>query len=227
MGIYFFEADKDQFYTINNALFTPGSAYSISVFIKPTSYTGYPAIISCADSSVSDERMVFFIDQANEKLGYLENAGATTEIVYTTTTVSLNVWQHACFVRESNGDKSIWLDGASKGIDSGSAGSTGWDRTRIARSARLAAGLQYAGTLAHLAVWNKALTDDDVALLSSRINPLNTLRDNLIFYSKMDGNGPVNVRIRDIIGNNKFETVASVSPIRTESPIIQCLPILY
>lgn len=110
--------------------------------------------------------------------------GGSQSNVNTTAGATLSTWYHACCVASGSTNRAVYLNGANKA--SVSAGT----RT-ISAATRLAIGSQYqAGTygadtngkVAHVAIWDVALSDGEVAALAAGANPLTIQPDHLIAY---------------------------------------------
>lgn len=81
----------------------------------------------------------------------------------TSTTAATNTWSHACGVWASATDRRAFLNGGNRGQgDVGSYAPSGLTTTRIGR---IAATEGFTGLIAEAAIWNVALTDDEVAAL--------------------------------------------------------------
>jgi hypothetical protein len=82
----------------------------------------------------------------------------------------------------------------------------------------LSGGFIVAGRIAHLAVWDKALTDAEVLTLSNGFSPLGIQRNNLIAYWPLNGQGPE----PDIIGKKNL-TIVGAPTVVNEPPIPKTL----
>lgn len=70
------------------------------------------------------------------------------------------------------------------------------------------------GDVAHVALWNVALTDDEVASLAAGVSPLRMRRDALIAYWPVGGQSPE----PDVVGG--FDLVVTNGPVQSEEPPI-------
>lgn len=96
---------------------------------------------------------------------------------------SINTWQHACGVFAANNDRRVYLNGGNKGTNSESATPTGISNTIL--GARPYTPLVFdslLGSLAEAAIWDVALTDDDVLILSKGYSPLLVKPESLLLY---------------------------------------------
>lgn len=89
-------------------------------------------------------------------------------------------WHHVAGVWTSSTDRRVFLDGTGDTIGTGNRTPTGIDEFRV--GARSDSTQEFTGLLAHVAVWNIALSDAEVAGLAAGDNPLAVQAANLIMY---------------------------------------------
>lgn len=94
----------------------------------------------------------------------LASAGATN--IDTTTGYSVNTWTHLCAVEASATDHRVFINGGSKGTSAVSRVPDSVDRVSVGRHAGSTPSGFLAGDVAEFAVWNIALSDNDVARLA-------------------------------------------------------------
>lgn len=90
----------------------------------------------------------------------------------------LDSWHHACGVFTAATARAAFIDGGGKGTNSTDITPTGLGATRIAR--RVADYMS--GRIAEAAIWNVALTDEEVAILGAGYSPLFVRPQNLVAY---------------------------------------------
>lgn len=100
---------------------------------------------------------------------------------------SANVWHHVCVVEASASDRRVYIDGGGKGTDTASATPTGI--TKLTVGGRFNAGYM-SGNIGHAALWNAALTDQEIASLANRVSPLRLRRGSLVGYWPINGQSP-------------------------------------
>jgi len=94
---------------------------------------------------------------------------------------------HACGVWAATNDRRVYLDGGNKATDAGNQSPT-VDVTSIGRLVVNGSGYYYAdGWIAEAALWNVALTDDDVASLAKGFSPLLICCGSLVAYWPLGG----------------------------------------
>lgn len=114
---------------------------------------------------------------------YLQAAGTDAQKIYaaagdnpnfetaaTTAGYNANTWHHACAVFASSTSRSAYLDGGSKGTNVNFCNPTGLDTTHIGTTWG-AGGNHFSGRIAEAAIWNVALTDDEVLALAGGVSP--------------------------------------------------------
>jgi hypothetical protein len=136
--------------------------------------------------------------------------GTTFINATTTTTHTLNTWNHACGVFANNSSRTIYLNGGNNVTNSTLANVTGLNNITI--GSRFASGIFSAascldGIIAEVGIWNAALTQPEIASLAKGITCDKIRPQNLVFYAPL---------IRDLqdtkgglgITNNNGATVA-------------------
>lgn len=123
-------------------------------------------------------------DLAGDYLQLNASDGTTAEIS-TTTSVVANVWQHACVSIASATSRSIYLNGGGKATGTTAVAPS---VTALWLGASNSAGLPtqfLGGNLAEVAVWNVALTDDEILTLSKGLAAACVRAQNLVFYAPL------------------------------------------
>lgn len=114
-----------------------------------------------------------------------------------------DTWQHACGVWAASDDRSVYLDGGNKGTDATDATVSSLDALGIGVRRRLASSAFMSGLIAEAAIWNIALTDEEVAILAAGYSPLFVRPQNLVFYA------PLIREILDVVGGVTLTNVSS------------------
>lgn len=115
-------------------------------------------------------------------------AGGASVQATTSTTVTLNAWNHVAGVYASTSSKAAYLNGGGKGTTSSIAIPSGVNRTRIGLAGWAAPSSPSNGPIADVAVWNIALSDADVASLAAGVSPLLVHPEALVAYWPLVGN---------------------------------------
>jgi hypothetical protein len=123
------------------------------------------------------------------KVSWISRSGATERRVRTPTRITANKWSHVCGI-ETGSNRQIFLD-MSEGSNSGPISVTGLNRASIGR--RYLNGLTldlFRGGIAHVAVWNVALSVSEVSSLANGVSPLALHVDNLVAHWPLNGQSP-------------------------------------
>lgn len=122
-------------------------------------------------------------------LRYQVQAGGTTAAFNATVTISPNTWHHGCAIFAATNDHRIFLDGANKNTSATTVSPSSFTKTLIGAEARSGAISHYFdGSIAEAAVWNVALSDDEVASLAKGFSPTLVRPDALVGYWPLFGN---------------------------------------
>lgn len=155
------------------------------------------ALMSFADSSVPDQR--FFLWLQGNIAGDLIRFTANASSASTTTGFTINTWHHACGVASDTTNRAVFIDGGSKGTVSSAQTVTGLDITSIGMLRDSTPSSEFDGRIAETAIWNIALSDDEVAILGAGYSPLFVHPQNLVFYAPL---------IRDLIDRIENVTIS-------------------
>lgn len=141
---------------------------------------------------------------------------AANVVVTATATIGDLNWHHICVIEASSTSRAAYLDGANKGTNTDSSAPTGIDNAWIGN--RSGADTAVNGQLAHVSIWNAALSDDEVAMLGTyRLSPLRVRPQSLAFYLPYLGRSTSDI---DIIGAKSVSYSGSSASIE-EPPMMQ------
>lgn len=173
-------------------------ALSENLIITPAISTSPPFTMACWFNSNDDNAAQYLMssgDVANEvnyyflsaegAVGgniYVGIADGTASYAITTAGYSVNTWHHACGVFAADDDRAAFLDGGNKGTNSDSKTPTNLDNLSIGALYKQTPYGFMSGLIAEAAMWNIALTDDEVLILSKGYSPLFVHPQNLIAY---------------------------------------------
>jgi hypothetical protein len=90
------------------------------------------------------------------------------DLAITSTTFTNGQWHHAAGVFVANNERQAYLNGGGKGTSVVSAAPVGVNHTDLAHGAYSL----FAGDIAEAAIWNVALTDEEIAVLAKGFSPL-------------------------------------------------------
>jgi len=176
--------------------------FTVAGWYKTDDLTVNKAIWSLALDSVDTEYFTLLLRSAAGG-GFVTTAIADTgqSVVYvnTTTTYTSNIWQHAAAVYTSNSSRDVYLNGSYKGTSAASL-YVGASRTSIGCLYRSSICNYFSGKLAGIAIWDIALSEDELVQLAGGIEPIGIQPEHILAYWPLiiDGN--------DESGNGKHLT---------------------
>ena len=163
--------------------------------------TGYPYTLACwfntDDDTISQGLMWVGDKDSGVEYGEIQAAGAVGDAVsaanrstsdgfdaaYSSTGFTAGAWHHACGVFTNSTSRAAFIDGGSKGTNaSENAPDAVYDRFGIGARLDATASNWLSGHIAEAAVWNMALSDDDVAQLGAGYSPLFVRPESLVAY---------------------------------------------
>jgi hypothetical protein len=156
-----------------------------SVFRDSAVFTAAPFTMACWFNvvDITSTHHLFFVGQsgsdnqrwalkasgaiANDPVQFFVKTASTTQIS-TTTGYSANTWHHACAVEGSGTDHRVYIDGGSKAssVDSRIPTAASIDRTAVGYRHNTSPLEPCNGRIADAVIWNVALTDAEVAIIS-------------------------------------------------------------
>lgn len=146
----------------------------------------WQGILWIGDKDVTNEFFVLTLDNVNKVRATAQTAGGASSAI-TTTTVSANTWHHVAAVYAAANDRRAYLDGGGKGTNAVNRVVAGADRTSIGRWADSTPDGYFSGRIAEAAIYNVALTDDEIAQLATGASPLLVRPDALVAYWPLSG----------------------------------------
>lgn len=172
------------------------------------------------NSTFTEDRQLRLVS-ALGSVGYLiaqSRQGSTQAYAQTAAAPSINTWNSACGVFSANNSRAVYLNGGSKGTNTSTVTVTTTDlkRTAVGLSRSLGNSAGMTGQVAHPAIWNAALTDEEVAMLAAGLSPLRVRPQSLVFYQPYLGRDSPEI---DIAGGRAL-TVTGAAASANEPPFI-------
>lgn len=169
-----------------------GPPFTVGLWIYPTQDTANQNLFTIADvASGSDYYALAYRgnDPPGDPVRLSRRAGGSTVSNDTTSGLSSNTWGHVCFVVADVDDVALFLDGGSKGTSATSVDpSTSHIRFADGTGYGLGGGAgEFDGRIALPAIWNCALTDFEVWLLSQGVPPWKIRPESLVGCWLPDG----------------------------------------
>ena len=170
-----------------DAASTPITAapFTMACWFNPLSATAGGVLMAIGNSAAAGRfQLAANGDIVNDPITFYAEQGAANGTASATGYI-LNTWQHAAGVCSGVASRSVFLNGAQKATNTTSVTPTSVNS--IMMGARWNAGSRVGflnGRLAEAAVWNVALTDDEVISLSKGFAPYLIRPSNLRFYNR-------------------------------------------
>ena len=199
---------------------TPVTAapFTASLWFRADSIGKSGTALFIGDKDVADEqyRLQIAGAVAGDPVRWRIRNSAGTLTIATTTGYSANIWHHACAVEASATDHRVFIDGGSKATSTTSKTVAGSDRLTVGRNGDSTPDGEYDGRVCELAIWNVALTDEEVKALAGGVSPLRIRPDNLVFYAPIFGVGSPEP---DYSGGGRHLTLNSVPTQQDHAPV--------
>ena len=180
--------------------FTPVNQLPLTMacWFNPDDVATKYALMGLGVNSGGNERISLIADgsAAGDPVGAeARNSSSTTATATTSTSFQTGIWQHAAGVFTSTTSRRAFLNGGGAASNSTSISfANAVDRLHV--GARLSVGVAsnlFKGKIAEAAMWNVALTDDEVAALAQGISP-NLIRPGSLWFYAPLVNGLQNLR---------------------------------
>jgi len=123
--------------------------------------------------------------------------GGTYGVAASTSGYSANTWHHGAAVFSSTTSRAAYIDGGSKGTNATSVGAASVDILTIG-SDEVRAGVNrnyLGGAIMEAAIWDVALTDQEIAILGRGYSPLFVRPQSILSYYPITGRGSPEIDI--------------------------------
>lgn len=178
-----------------------GAPMSVSAWgYTPASGADSDSLFCLGDSGVVADRSQFNlrISTSLKPVWQTTNpAGGYSEAIHGTS-VPTNTWYHVCGVELTTSSRQIYLNGVAGTADTSACVPTNVNRMIIGAQKNLAQGFSANGRLAHIALWNVALSVDEIGELAAGASPLLVRPQSLQCYWPLWGD--LDASERDLVG---------------------------
>lgn len=199
---------------VNAAVLTAVPVTMAAWFRNTGVFTNFPMLVALFTSGSTSHRMNLGLSSTGQ-VSAGSNSGTTASAVTSTTVGDAN-WHHGLAVFAAAASRAAYLDGGSKGTQTTSKTPSGINKTAIG-SWNSGTNEGLTGDIAHVAIWNVALSDDDALMLGTyKVSPLLIRPSNLVLYLPYIGRDSPEI---DIIGQRNF-TVSGATTAATEPPML-------
>lgn len=144
-------------------------------------------VIGLVNSGTANDRHLLLIGRggSNDQISAFTDEGGTSAEGLSSTTFSLNTWNHVAGVWTAGNSRAGFLNGGGKGTNSTNLNPTGINRTSIGRSGDSTPSAYMSGRVAEVGVWDVALADGEIAILALGYSPLLVRKGSLVFYAPL------------------------------------------
>lgn len=101
---------------------------------------------------------------------------------YSSVGLTQDTWHHICAVFAATNSRIAYLDGGNSGSNAGVSTDTGFDTVAIGARRDSSPGEYWSGRIAEAAIWNVALTVNEVGILALGYSPLFVRPQSLVSY---------------------------------------------
>lgn len=182
--------------------------FSLSAWVNPTSVVTSQTVIEIYDSAGELDKFLFYLGSSSQVTLQSRRGAAIAQS--TAGTLVANVWQHVGAVSSATNSRFSFLNGTKGTENTTTAVPTSLDSTSIGMDRDTTPGNAFNGMIAEVAIWNVAISDNEMVALSRGQSPLRIRRSSLVHYWPLWGNhSPEIPAIR-----GSFEMTASGGPSR-------------
>ena len=170
---------------------------TLACWYKPVAVDTFYILVSPAKVDTNFDNFVLYQSSDGTIVAQTTDASSASSAI-TSSAATAGVWTHTCAVFASSASRAAYINGGSKGTDTGDKTPSGINRTILA--ARYAGvgtkELFLNGDLAEAAIWNVALDDAEVATLAAGVSPLVVRPSGLVAYWPLIGTTSPEIDIR-------------------------------
>ena len=182
-----FTVAASQYLTLASNLGITAYPLTMACWFVPRNVTATTAtLMSLGTSGAATHRHTLHIFATDETIFYGANDGLTNS-VFSTAAATVGAWNHACAVGISATDRWVYLNGGNSAQTTTSRTPVGMNNIQVGALQGAAVSLFADGPIAHVAIWNVALSATDVAALGKGLNPTRMHPESLVGYWRMDG----------------------------------------
>ena len=159
--------------------------FTMACWFNPANVTAGGTLMSLGVANGVDRfQMVNRGDLAGDFIAISSLVGAAEGTATSTIGYTANTWHHAAAVCTSITGRSIFLNGGGKATNTTSSNPAGINNILQGARWSTSRGFFFNGRIAEAAIWNAALTDDEVISLSKGFAPSLIRPSNLRFYNR-------------------------------------------
>lgn len=172
----------------NTSAILSGPPITIACFFITTNDAAVLTLACLSNSTIAGNWILLTLrGDGGDKIEMNVNDGTTNAFPRTTTTFTTGTLHHACGIHAAANDTRVFIDGGSKNTSTTSTTPT-VDDTRIG-TLNNGGTIEnfFDGDIAEVGIWNVALTDPEVLVLSTGMSPLLVRPSSLVGYWPLIG----------------------------------------
>lgn len=166
----YFDRVTEQYLQLDSPVLT-GVPITMACWVYNTAFSDNEVIMNLVDKSSTKKGFMFYMRFGTGVLRAVTESDADSEYAEASQAPSVDTWHHVCAVYAAVDDRRCYLDGGNKGTESTSITPSGIDRTAIGQVGDSTPGRYLESRVAEAAIWNRALTDAEVLMLSKAYSP--------------------------------------------------------
>jgi hypothetical protein len=186
MAFNFIRANAMRFTTTATPVTT--TPLTLSAFGRSSNTTDNQSLLSICEAGTNQK--VFFVSMSGGVVGdpsAMLTIGTSTQYATSSSGYSANIWGSVVGLSENASNRTIYLNGGSAVTNTGNAGDPlGLAQVWIgAFNSSIGPGNLFSGDIAECAIWNIALTAEEVASLAKGFKPSRIRPQSLVFYAPL------------------------------------------
>lgn len=195
--------------------------FTVSIHFQASSIGSFPVLWALSNTGVTTDYVGIYIDNPSSKVGIsIGTVAASSSGPLSTTAVALNTDAVATAVFASPTDRRVFLNGAGKNTDTTSIQMpAGLNLHQVGALRKTSVASALLGRVAHLGIWNEALSDAEVAQLGLKVDPRKVRPDRLIRYHLLDRR-QTSAPEPDALGGGKSFLPVGVVPVLPQPPVV-------
>ncbi len=172
-----------------------------------------PRRIFMSQNAASSQRITLS-QQTDGAIRFNKSDASVSAMAVTSGSVSTGVWHHAAGVMATSASLKVYLDAGSTGSTNTGTNPVGLNEFTLGMGSIVAPFGPWDGELADVAVWNVALSGEEVASLANGFSPLLVRPDGLAAYWPL-----IRDADQDIVGDNNLSSVGAMT-VEDHSPVM-------
>jgi hypothetical protein len=156
---------------------------TIACWFYPTSSAA--AVICSIGQSGATDRFQLSFPAGGLALNATTVQSGVAQTAVLSSSIPLNTWHHGAAVFSAINSRQAFLNGTSSTVNTGSSTPSGINRLNVSGAYAPSLVAFFAGGLAEVAVWNAALTAEEIAALAKGFNPRLIRLQNCVYLNRL------------------------------------------